>query len=271
LHYGTIDVREILFHSIHNKHITARITVEREGVIAGSKYAREKLAELGVKVEYLAEDGAKVLPDDVVAAISGTPKQITSAEDAVIGNLTKTSGIATASTQAVKLADGKIRIVSGAWKKMPLLIKHMVREAVAIGGAAFRIADTPFVYLDKNYVRIFNKSIPAVLKAAKIMPDRLAVIQLRGETGSIGEEVAEAAAGGADILMIDTGKHADAVEAIKVLNQLGIRQDKQVAFAGGVQIEDIPDYARLGIDILDIGSRIIDAPLLDMKMDVINT
>jgi len=188
----------------------------------------------------------------------------------VIGALAKTSGIATTANRAVKLAAGKIRVVSGAWKKMPLEIKHMVREAIRIGGVYSRIADTNFVYLDKNYVRIFG-SIRAALEATSELPDHLKVIQLRGETEDISLEVEEAVSGRANILMVDTGCVEDAIQTIKVLKKMGIRDEKQVAFAGGVKISEIPRYSQLGIDILDIGTQIIDAPLLDMKMDVVST
>jgi nicotinate-nucleotide pyrophosphorylase (carboxylating) len=43
----------------------------------------------------------------------------------------------------------------------------------------------------------------------------------------------------------------------------------RVAFAGGIRLEDIPELADLGIHILDIGAAVVDAPLLDMKFDVI--
>lgn len=270
MHRTGVDLREILFHKINDKEVTAQITVERAGVIAGSKNARKKLQELGVTSNYFAEDGLEVSGGDVIVKFTGNPGQITISEDIVMGNLAKTSGIATAARKAKELAAGKIRVVSGSWKKMPLEIKQMVREAIIIGGASIRITDTPFVYLDKNYVRIFG-SIRATLEAASRLPERVKSIQLRGETGDISWETREAVAGGAQILMVDTGKIQDALETIKTLQAQGIRASKLVAFAGGVEIVQIPRYAELGIDILDIGTQIIDAPLLDMKMDVITS
>ena len=42
-----------------------------------------------------------------------------------------------------------------------------------------------------------------------------------------------------------------------------------MAFAGGVKIADIPDLAARGMDLLCIGKEIVDAGLLDMKLDVV--
>lgn len=43
----------------------------------------------------------------------------------------------------------------------------------------------------------------------------------------------------------------------------------ELAFAGGVRLTDIPELADEGIDILCIGKEIVDAQLLDMRLDVI--
>ncbi|MBC7223617.1 MAG: hypothetical protein H5T59_04970, partial [Anaerolineae bacterium] len=43
----------------------------------------------------------------------------------------------------------------------------------------------------------------------------------------------------------------------------------QVAFAGGIRLEDIPALADLGLHILDIGTAIVDAPLLEVRLDVV--
>jgi nicotinate-nucleotide pyrophosphorylase len=53
------------------------------------------------------------------------------------------------------------------------------------------------------------------------------------------------------------------------LKDHGLRSRVKVAFAGGVQLGDIEQLAEIGIDIVDIGRPIVDAPLLDMRLDVV--
>lgn len=262
------DLRDIIFSDISDRQLTAEITAEKEGIIAGSKYALQKLRTMGIKVDILLNDGVQVSPGSLVVKITGNPKQITMAEEVIIGTLAKTSGIATAANNAVKLSKGKCRIASGAWKKMPFEIKEHVRDAIVIGGATTRLFEQPFVYLDKNYVRIFG-GITKALQAASKIDGHIKVIQLKAETGPINEETREAVAASADVIMIDTGKFKDAKEAISTLNELGVRSEKKVAFAKGVQISDIPCYVKAGIDLLCIGKQIVDAPLLDMKLDIV--
>ena len=150
---------------------------------------------------------------------------------------------------------------------MPAEIKSIVREAVVCGGAAFRITDQPFLYLDKNFVRMLG-GIAATLNAVAPVRDKLKVIQLKGEFASVAQEAITAVTHGADILMIDTGVLADFAAARRALEAMGLRQQVKLAFARGVRLEHIPAMKGLGIDILDIGAEIVDAPLLDMKLDV---
>jgi len=261
------DLRDIIFSNISGRQYSATLTVERDGVIAGGQRLQAALANLRVNAEMLYSDGAEVRAGNAVARIIGNPKQIAVAEEFAVGTLAKPSGIATAARRAVQLAGSEMRIVCGAWKKMPPEIKSIVREAVVAGGAAFRIVDRPFLYLDKNFVRLLG-GIRATLKAVEQIDDMLKVIQLKGQFGPMAQEALTAVESGADILMIDTGSLQDFESAQQALEAAGWRQRVKLAFANGVRLQDIPNLKGRGIDLLDIGTEIIDAPLLDMKLDV---
>jgi nicotinate-nucleotide pyrophosphorylase (carboxylating) len=264
----TQDIRELLFQPIMTKRFSAQVTAEREGVIAGNASAARKFSEIGIVPDFLVQDGEPVRSGDPIARFQGNPLQISLAEEQVIGQMAKFSGIATAARRAVQLSRGQCRIATGGLKKVPSEIRQEVRNAVVAGGASPRILDVPFLYLDKNYVRIFG-GIGRALQAASLFADRVPVVQLKGETAGIREETLEAVRGGAGVIMVDTGEFADVETAIRTLDELGVRAEKKVAFAEDLRMEDIPRCLSLGIDLLCIGKEIIDAPLLDMKLDVI--
>lgn len=261
------DIRDIIFASISDRTYTARIIAERDGIISGAGRLRELLACLGVEAEILVADGAGVKAGGTVAKLSGTPKQMAVAEEGVIGVLAKFSGIATAARRAVELAGPELRVVCGAWKKMPAEIKTAVREAITHGQAAFRITDQPFLYLDKNFVKMLG-GVEATLKAVAGMADKQKVIQLKGCQGDIVGEALSAVRNGADIVMIDTGRLEDVELVNRGLSGAGWRDRGKLAFAKGIRVEDIGQLKDKGIDILDIGVAIVDAPLLDMKLEV---
>ena len=261
------DIRDIIFRAIEGKRFRAVLTAERAGVLSGVEKVRARAEELGIVVELCKEEGETLSHGERIGTIVAEPKQIAIAEEQVIGELAKASGIATAARTAVMLADGRARIVSGSWKKMPPQLKELVRRAIATGGAAVRIAEPPMIYLDKNYVRMLG-SIRTALAACAEFPGYTKVVQLRGEEGTIAQEARMAVEGGAEILMVDTGRREDLEDCLSELTAMGCRTYVKVAFAGNVKLTDIPELSQRA-DILCIGKEIVDAPLLDWKLDVL--
>lgn len=237
-------------------------------MIAGLDAATGEGDALGLDVLRKVKDGQVLEAGDEVLVVRGPASRILRGEDRLLGPLSKPSGVATASWRAVTAGGGRVKIVAGAWKKVPSAMKPDLRQAVQLGGAALRITEVPFLYLDKNYIRAFGGIGPA-LEQTQHLSDRCRVIQLRGETRPIGEEAGEALRAGAGIVMIDTARPED-IEAVSAeLRRLSGRRRVQIAFGGRIQLEDIADLSRRDVDILDIGTAILDAPWLDLRYEVL--
>jgi nicotinate-nucleotide pyrophosphorylase (carboxylating) len=151
---------------------------------------------------------------------------------------------------------------------MPPQIKEGVRDAVSSGGATSRISDGRMLYLDKNFIKMFG-SIEKSLKAVGDMEGYDKVVQLKGIDFSIEEETIQAIKGGGDILMIDTGKVDDVSRCLDIIIKMDMRDKVRIAFAGNVKINKIEELSQLDIDILCIGKEIVDAKLLDFRLDVV--
>ena len=262
------DIRDILFEGIAEKRFRAVLTAERSGVLSGVEEAYACAEDIGIQLEICKKEGDELSHGERFGNFLGTPKQIAIAEERLIGTLAKASGIATAARTAVQLADGKFEIVCGSWKKMPPSIKDIVRKATATGGAKFRICQPPMIYMDKNFIRMFG-SISNALNACENLPNHTRIVQIKGFSSSVEEETLQALNGGANILMIDTGELNDVRRCVSVLNDSGRRNEVKVAFAGNVRLTDALDFANCGIDILCIGKQIVDAKLLDLRLDVL--
>jgi nicotinate-nucleotide pyrophosphorylase (carboxylating) len=261
------DIRDVIFRDIGTKRYRAILLPERDGVLSGVEEAALRARELGIAWTSELKEGDRLRTGRSFAELEGTPKQIALAEECLIGLLAKTSGIATAARRAVDAAAGRIQIVSGSWKKMPPAMKTAVRRAIVTGGASFRICEPPMLYLDKNFIRMFG-SIQAALDAASGMDGTTKVVQIKGIDRPVEEETCEAVDGGAGVLMVDTGDLRDVERCLRQLEKLDRRAQVQLAFAGNVKIADIPSLSTRGIDLLCIGKEIVDAGLLDMKLDV---
>ena len=261
------DVRDMLFAGLQGRHFPFRITACERGMLAGSGKLLARAADLGVVADWAAADGATIEPDAPLFAARGDAWQVARSEEHLIAIIAKASGVATAAARLVAQAGPRARIVCGAWKKLPVEIRADLRSAAATGGVGTRILDSAFVYLDKNVVRMLGGIGPAV-RRAQGEPDRAVVVQLRGETAAITDEALEAAAEGAEVLMVDTGQITDLAKVARLgaKGRLGARV--RVAFAGGVDPKNLDDVLDAGAAIVDVGRAILDAPMLDLRLDV---
>ena len=271
------DIRVQIFESLHGGRFTAGIFTDMDGIISGSDMALEKATELGVQIDFCAKEGDVVTSGDLVMQFRGDALQLAMAEDSLIGCFSRTSGIATAANRFVNAAGPGVRIVCGSYKKLPEGFRIQARKAALTGGARCRISDEPMVYLDKNYVEMFGGIQPALWAVERIRGRKKAVqIRGRSENGDIVREAMTAVHAGADIVYVDTGNISDVEAVASALKpmiaswqtEFGYRK-VEIAYGGGVTLEQIPRLRESGTDIIGVGRAIIDAPLLDMRMEII--
>lgn len=263
-----MDIRDFLLAPLGEHKFTMEITALQPGILAGTGRLKERAQALGLDIQWLMPEGHRITSNTCICRALGTAWQVTRAEEELLGCIGKASGVATAAYELVALANGRVKVVCGAWKKVPLEVRAELRQAIAIGGAGIRIVDDPFVYLDKNYIRMFGGIIPAVRRARELQ-GRVIVVQLRGEGEPLEEEARKAITGGAHILMVDTGRLEDLKAVQEVALKEGFRDRIKLAFAGGVNKRNLEEVISAGADIVDVGRAIIDAPLLDFRLDVV--
>ncbi|MEC9345904.1 MAG: hypothetical protein VYB54_06740 [Pseudomonadota bacterium] len=264
----TYDLRDDIFASLDGRLFVAELRVTTAGVICGVEDAAAKAVELGCEVLEAMQDADEATPERPLLVIRAPAKQIAIAEDTLPGAIAKPSAIARAARAAQQIAGNRVRIVSGAAKKMPIEIKPQVRRAIHKGGGSGRIAPLPFVYLDKNYVRMFG-GVRRTLEAVSVLEGHTRCIQLRGLVEPLEDEARAAIEMGAEILMVDTGSLDDLDRVSAMVRAAGRRDVTQIAFSGDIAMADIPAIADHDVDILDIGRAVIDAPSVDVKFDVV--
>jgi len=263
----THDIRDRIFESLFGQRFSAAVVADEAGIVAGVSGALSEAMAVGCSAQPLVADGDSVEAGAKLIELIGAPKELAITEECVIGALAKPSGIATATRQLVDAARPHLQVVGGGWKKMPSVMREMVRHAVTVGGAQSTIDDAPFLYLDKNYVRIFG-GVAATLEAVDSMTEFRKVIQVGDDDCSLEEDTRTAVEYGVSTIFVDSGDMADLSCVIDMLEELSARDRTRVAFGGGIRLDRIDDLVRLGVDALCIGRAIVDAPLLDMRMEV---
>ncbi|BCV22042.1 nicotinate-nucleotide pyrophosphorylase [Moorella sp. Hama-1] len=263
-----MELREFLFAPLEGQEFTFQITAREKGIFSGAGRLEQEAAELGLQAALLVAEGETLEPGSCLLRGRGRAAEIILAEEMLPGLIGKPSGVATAAATFVRRAAGRLKIVCGAWKKVAPEIRPDLRRAIATGGAGVRITDRPFIYLDKNYVRLLGGVGPAVARARAYASERIITVQLRGEGQPVADEAAAAVRAGAGILMVDTGNLGDLETVVATARASGWRERVQIAFAGGVTQEELEAVIAAGADIVDVGRAIIDAPLLDLSLDV---
>jgi nicotinate-nucleotide pyrophosphorylase (carboxylating) len=261
------DPRPLLFSGIAHRRVTAVLLADDRGIVVHTEAAAAVATHLDLTVENCLAEGKPVESGEEVLRLAGTPMQIAMAEERLVGLIAKPSGIATAARRFVDRAGTDLQIVCGAWKKLPFSQKDMIRSAITAGGAAPRIADWPFAYLDNNFVAMLG-GVQSTLDAVAAHPELASyqrIIQVVDADGAC-----VAARGGAHIVFVDTGRIDDVTTVSNALWATGLRDRVRLAFGGGVQLTDIDRLRALDVDIVDVGRAIVDAPLLDMTLRVVD-
>ena len=262
------DIRDFIFKDIMYQKFIALLIPESNGCMSGVAEAIKQAQAIGVDLDLYYKEGDMIEKGKPIGRVNATPKKMALAEEKIIGTLSKFSGIATAAKKAVELSEGNVEIVSGSWKKMPPEIKDGVRTAIVSGGASFRITNSNMIYLDKNYIKMLG-SIPEALSTVKEFTEHTKVIQIKGIQNTIEVETKQALENGCNLLMVDTGDVGDLIRCLNITKSLGLREKVKIAFAGGIKLNKISELSKLDIDILCIGKEIVDALLLDIKLDVV--
>ena len=266
-HQGIMaDIPALLLSGYSRSRVTAQLVAVEPGVAAGCGEMVAEARALGLRVRSSVSTGMRLSAGQALAELYGPPLEVLKAEDRLLGMVGKFCGVARAASLAKDLA-GRVRVVCGGWKKMPLELKHGLRRALEAGGIQTRIIDTPMVYLSKNHLRVLG-SVRRAMEAALAIPGRDVVIQICGETGPIHLEAREAAALGAKVVFVDTGRLDDLNAVAGNLRDMGLRGGVELAFAGGITLEDLPGLAKADLDAVDMGRALIDAPLLDLRYRV---
>lgn len=264
-----VSLREVMLKTIEDRQITAVIIADGEGIVSGTAAAQEAAEELGLTLHSILEEGSGVKEGEEIARFTCSPAQTALAEEGLIGLLARPSGIATVARACVKAAGKKPKVVCGAWKKMPPQERQAIRLAISTGGALPDMTTDPFTYLDRNHIEMLGgmrQGMEAISAAAE---GETIIVQIQGRSESIIKEAMEAVECGAGIIFVDTGAQLDVMEVTYELERAGLRKKVKVAFGGSISLKDLRKLKGQDVDIVDMGSEIAGAPLLDMHLEVI--
>lgn len=240
----------------------ALVTPTEPGVAAGlADLSAHVPAEVRALLRPCAADGDRLLPGQPLLSVEGPAALVALAEDHVLGPLGFACGVATNARRFADAAPPGLRVVCGAWKKLPTALKPLLRSGLDAAGVGHRLLPGNFLYVDKNAVTMLG-GVARAVAAGLCLDVGPVAIQLKDATCT-----AEAVHAGCSAVMVDTGSLDDLAAAHHALRHLG-REDVVLAYAGGLGTGDLAAAHRLGAQVVDIGRGILASPLLDLRLDV---
>jgi len=249
--------------------VRAQIIVKEPAVVAGIFEAKTFFEMIGVKVTFSVEDGDEVGPETVIAEVEGDGHAILTAERTVLNILMRMSGIATATRKLVrKVRDAGFNIQVAATRKTAPGLRYFDKRAVFVGGGdphRFRLDDA--VLVKDNHIMVAN-GVEEAIKRARSVVSFSKKIEVEAKTMN---QALEAAKLGADIIMLDNMTIKEAEETMKALKELNLRGKVLIEISGGVNEDNILEYAKLEPDIISLGSLTHSVKAIDISLEVTET
>jgi nicotinate-nucleotide pyrophosphorylase (carboxylating) len=233
--------------------------VKARCVLAGVGIAADTFRQLepAIDVRFGRSDGDVCEPGDEIGEVVGLARTLLMAERTALNFLQRLSGIATKARSFVDAADGRITVLDT--RKTTPLLRALEKYAVEAGGATnHRVGLFDAILIKDNHVRLAGGVAAAVTRCRASRPD----LTLEIEAQSL-EQVDEAIAAGADIVLVDNLP----LDAIREAVRRASGRCK-VEISGGVTLDRMADIASTGADFVSIGALTHSAPAVDISFEI---
>lgn len=233
------------------------------GVISGLEVAREVFQRVDPAIDFtaLVTDGDQVAAMTPIATVAGPARGLLAGERLALNLLQRLSGVATGTARYVEATHGtKARIVDT--RKTTPGLRTLEKAAVRHGGGSnhrYNLGDG--VLIKDNHLAAVGgpDRVARAITLARQNAPHTARIEVEVTTL---EELDQALAAGADIVMLDNMDLATMREAVARNAGRALLEA-----SGGVTLETVGEIARTGVDLISVGALTHSAPALDISLD----
>ena len=274
--YVTSLVLSALREDIGRGDVTTLSTVPRTHRSAADMRAREPLVVAGiafaqaafrqrsvnVKLKAGAKDGDRVEAGQTLLTISGSSQALLSAERVALNFVQQLSGVATLTRKFVDAIAGTGAKILDTRKTTPGL-RLVQKYAVTCGGGEnHRIGLWDRVLIKDNHLVAVRDAKPNAIAAAVARARaKFPKLKVEVEADTL-EQVAQAVAAGADIILLDNMTNAQLREAVKIVGRKA-----RTEASGGVNLQTVRGIAETGVDYISVGALTHSARAVDIGLD----
>lgn len=246
--------------------VKAKVISKEDGLVAGMGLVSALLDYYKISILKNKIDGSIIKENETLLEMEGDARSILTMERTILNFLMRMSGIATLTSEMVKearKANPNI-IIAGTRKTTPGL-QFWEKEAIRLGGGdthRYRLDDA--VLIKDNHLVLVGDVVTAI-KLARDYASFTKKIEIEVENL---EDALKAANAGADIIMLDNMDTNQIIKVLNTLNKEKIRDEVLIEVSGGINPENISEYAKTGVDIISSGYITHSAGVLDMSLEI---
>lgn len=232
-------------------------------VVAGLSIAEEVCRQVDPRIVWSARcgDGDARTPGDRLAVLHGPAAGLLAAERTLLNFIQHLSGIATLTRACVTETGGRLTILDTR-KTLPTF-RALEKYAVRCGGGTnHRFGLFDGVLIKDNHIRVAGSIGEAVTRMRAALAAAGDARPIEVETQSL-DQVREAIAAGADIIMLDNLGVGTMREAVALIDGRA-----RVEVSGGVSRDRIAELATIGADFVSIGGLTHSAPAADISLEI---
>ncbi len=243
------------------QHARARVITREAAVVAGSAWVDEvfRVLDPQVTVSWQVADGDRVAPDQVLFELQGPARALLTGERSALNFLQLLSGTATRCRHYADLVqDTAVRLLDTR-KTLPGL-RRAQKYAVTCGGCYnHRIGLFDAFLIKENHIAACGGIAQAVDAARHLAPGRPVEVEVEDL-----QELEQALAAGADIVMLDELSLADMRTAVALTAGRA-----KLEASGGVNEDTLFGIAQTGVDYISIGTLTKDVKAIDLSMRIL--
>ena len=232
-----------------------------DGVLCGIEVALRVFSLLDNTLEYklYKHDGNEIKTGDLIAEFSGKTLKLLEGERTALNLLQHMSGVASMTNAAVKAIAGTDSTIADTRKTLPGL-RAIQKYAVTCGGGhnhRYNLSDAAM--LKDNHIDAGG----GITKTVKALRAKIGhTVKIEVETRTL-DEVREAVAAGADIIMLDNMSLETMQEAVRIIDGKALTEA-----SGNVTLENIKTVAEAGVNIISMGAITHSVKAFDISMRI---
>lgn len=241
----------------------AVLKIKQEGILAGVAIAEKIFQQREPSVLFRSnkQDGEAMLPGEEAFSIEASVHTILTCERIVLNCMQRMSGIATLTQQYVQAVSGYSSKILDTRKTTPGF-RILEKEAVRIGGGMnHRFGLFDMIMLKDNHIDYCGGISEALDKASRYTQMYKPNIRIEVETRTLNDVREVLTSGKADRILMDNFSPGLLAEALQLIAG---RIETEVS--GGINLDNIKDYAATGVGYISIGALIHQAKSLDLSL-----